>query len=254
MANERSMVNRIMTVLDRCLEAPDELSLAALATASNLPKTTAWRIAESLVGQGLLARTASGYRGGDGLVDRGDQAARQHALRSVVVPELVELHKQTGAAVWAVDVRNDDHWTVVVSIYDRAAMSNNYSDDWDHDPRHPSILATALGQVALGGRPELVETLLRSGVPRLTRFTEVEPRRVLRALGRAADEGEVIEHGKYWLGWSCIAVPIIDTASGRVAGVLGVVDRTPRFVDYRFSRAAHATVSRLQSHWTAPPC
>ncbi|WP_443218503.1 IclR family transcriptional regulator domain-containing protein [Rathayibacter sp. YIM 133350] len=243
------MVARVVLTLDCCLESSDPVSLAALSAATGLPKSTVWRIAENLTSKGLLARTAAGYQGGVGLVARGDQAARQWSLRANTVPELVELHKLSGAAVWAVDVRNFPDWTVVGSIYDTSAVRNRYSDDWRHDPTDASIMASALGHVGLADHPDRVENLLRRGIPRLTPNTETNPQRVLTILHRARQDRELIEHGGVWRGWSCIAVPITDHRHATV-GVLGVVDRTTRFAPKRLSLLAHASAGRLRGQWS----
>ncbi|RZU65656.1 IclR family transcriptional regulator [Microterricola gilva] len=246
------MVSRILAVLDRCLDSAQPLSLASLSLNSGLPKPTAWRIAESLVERGLLARTNDGYSAGAGLLDRGDRAMHQAALRAFVVPELVELQRQTAAAVWAVDVSRERDWVVIAQIYDRTAVQNHYSDQWQHDPTDPAILATSLGQVGLASRPEIIDGLLLRGVPRLTLHTEVEPKRVLASVQQARDELQLIEHGHVWLGWSCLTIPILDFTRQRTMAVLGIVDRTPRFVDNRFARAARRTADRLQLQWPLP--
>ncbi|WP_454169584.1 helix-turn-helix domain-containing protein [Microbacterium paulum] len=243
------MLSRILSVLDQCLKAPGPLTLTSLSAASGLPKTTTWRIAESLVAQDLLLRSTEGYLASNGVVKRGEQAAKHNLLRSIVLPELVELHHQTSAAVWAVDVRRDHDWVIIASVYDPSAVQNNYRDDWQHDPRDPAILSSALGHVALADRHDLVDGLLQRGVPRLTRYSETSPAQILRALGQAHEDREFIEHGKFWLGWSCLAVPITDRVSGLTVGVLGVVDRTPRFLERRLSRVAHLTATRIENQW-----
>lgn len=246
----RSILRRTVSVLDACLSAEEGMSLHDIAGQTGLPKTTVWRIAENLVGEQLLERTPLGYRGGAGTVTRGDRAARQRALRANVTPELVDLGRSTGAAVWAVDVRDDRDWVVVDSVYDRQAQMNGYRDAWDLDPSRPSVLATALGHVAMSRRLDLVEPLLRRGIPHVTRDTEINPHRVWRALEQAREQDAVVEHGRFWLGWSCAAVPILGD-DDRVVGVVGAVDRTPRFDTTRVVRSVVAVADRMRRAWAA---
>lgn len=248
----RSLVHRIVAVLEACLASTEPLALAELARATGLPKPTAWRLAESLTARGLLARTPGGYLGGSALAVWGERAARQARIREIVVPELLELHQLTRAPVWAVDVSDDRGWVVIGQVYDREAVQRGYSEGWLHDPKDPAILAGALGLVALHQRPELVDGLLRRGIPRVTPDTEVRPARVLAHLGTVADAGHAIEHGRVWRGWSCLAVPVVEPVNGLTVAVLGVVDRTPRFVATRFVVASHRAAHRTQAQWRRP--
>jgi IclR family acetate operon transcriptional repressor len=251
MADDRSMLARVLTVIEVCLAHDDALPLSDLARASGLPKPTAWRIAESLTTRGLLQRTADGYLAGLGLVELGNRAAGRLGLRADVTPELADLHARTGAAVWVVDVRSDSDWTLVDSVYDRAAGAGRYAETWPHAPSDPQILASAFGVLALADRPDLAEPLLRQGVPRLTPHTEVDAGRVLAAIDRARAERVVVEKERFRLGWSCLAVPVVDRSSGRTVSILGVVQRTPRFAAGRLARAAADAADAL-SH-QAPP-
>lgn len=243
------MLTRILNVLDRCLETAAPSSLGALANAAGLPKTTVWRIAESLVARGLLDRVEGGYTGGVGLAERGSRVASHNALRSAVLPEMVELHHQTGAAVWIVDTRGATEWRIIVSIFNRVAAETNYSDDWPHDPRDPAVLASALGTVAFGDKPGAATPLLRVGIPQLTPATDRNPHRFIERVHRGFDEQYVVEHGQFRLGWSCLALPIYSRETGSIVGVVGVVDRTPRFVPHRFLSAARNAATRIEAHW-----
>ncbi|MFT3970811.1 MAG: IclR family transcriptional regulator C-terminal domain-containing protein [Micropruina sp.] len=205
-----------------------------------------------MFGRGLLQRTPTGYAGGAGLVERGNRAAGQSALRPVVIPELAELQRRTGVAVWMVDVSSAAEWVLVGSIYDRIAAHTQYSDDWPRRPQDPAVLASALGAVALADEPAAVDKLLRRGVPRLTPHTAIEPIRALAALHRAKDAGALIEHGRFRLGWSCVAVPVMHTVEHRTVGVVGAVDRTPRFMADRLLRATQATAALMEAGWPRP--
>ncbi len=236
-------------MIECCVGPGGPVPLSEIAAGTGLPKATAWRIAEGLVRSGLLGRTNHGYIGGVRLVEKGNWAARQLAFRPAVLPEIVELHRVTGAPVWAVDIRDDEQWVIVASVYGSAAARNNYSDDWCHDPQAPAVLASALGRMALARRPEHVDGLLRVGIPRLTSNTETNPKRLDLLLRRATDEQVIVEHGGVWLGWSCMALPVVEPLSRRTIGVVGVVERTPRFIETRFLVSARRVVNRVQSAW-----
>lgn len=212
MTAERSMISRAMAVIECCLDSEEPVPLAALVARTGLAKATAWRIAEDLVRRGMLQRIPDGYVGGMGLVDLGNRAAARTTLREAVTPALLELHERTRAAVWIVDIRSDDDWPLLYSAYDTRAAESRYAETWQHSPHDPAVLASALGLLAFASRPTGAERLLRRGVPRLTVHTTVGQKQIEAAISRAGQDCEVVEHERFRLGWSCLAVPVTDRA------------------------------------------
>lgn len=245
MTEDHSMLARITAVIDYCIDQQEPATLSAIVHATGLPKPTVWRIAQSLTERGLLQRSAAGYSGGSALAAMGSKVLNQHPMRSIVTPHLAELHGRTQAAVWAVDVRSHRDWLLVGSFHSHVAARAGYAQNWGLDPERPAILASALGVLALASAPERADLLLRRGVPRLTPHTEVQTHRVRRALESAARSGEAVEHERFVLGWSCVAVPITDRRDGRLLAVLGAADRTPRFATSRVLRAIHASAEAI---------
>lgn len=249
--DDRTVLGRVLAVISVCLEQKDPITLGDLARGAGLPKPTVWRIAEDLTRRGLLQRVPDGYLGGPGLIELGNRAAGQQALRSIVTPELSELHARTGAAVWVVDTRSNTDWTLVGSLYDRRAAETKYAETWQHSPGDPAVLASALGVLALARRPHVAEQLLTRGVPRLTPHTEVNPDQILKAMERGLDNQEVVERESFRLGWSCLAVPVFERETRKIAAVVGVVDRTPRFNTRHLLNIAHTSAATLACHWPA---
>lgn len=247
---DRSMVSRTLAVLDECLDASAPVTLGDLTRSTGLPKTTSWRIAESLVARGLLARVGGAYAAGAGLISRGARAAEREPFRNAALPELADLHLATGAAAWVVDIRVPSDWVLVGSMFSRTAATCS-PDDWPRDARDPAVLASALGIVAHAEHERALDELLRRGVPRLTPDTIVDPTRVLATIQRAKDDGAAVEHSRFRLGWSCLAVPIRDRTTGATVGVLGVADRTPRFTEARFLAATRAAGTSIETQLAA---
>ncbi|WP_151525044.1 IclR family transcriptional regulator [Serinicoccus kebangsaanensis] len=245
-ADDRSTLGRLLAVIDLCLAAQTPVTLTHVVAETGLPKTTAWRIMRELTRRGLLDRTPEGrYTPGLRLVEIGNQAATRLSLQTVVTPELTDLHLRTGgAAVWVADVRNDDEWVIVNSIYNRRAAETRYVGTWQHSPRDPAVLASSLGILGMADRPGRAQTLIHR-VPRLTPYTETNPGRVQKALVRAHEEHQVVEHEAFRLGWSCLAVPVVDRRSARTVAVVGVVERSPSFVPSKFLRLAHAAADSI---------
>jgi DNA-binding IclR family transcriptional regulator len=148
--------------------------------------------------------------------------------------------------IWLVELSPAEHLTTLVTaVFDRTSLP--YSNDWPRNLDNPSILATALGLVALTDHPRTVETHLRHGIPKLTRHTPDQPRQVLAALARTAGEGLAVEHEQVHLGWSCLAIQI--TGPGSANAVLGVVDRTARFDLGRLRHTALTTAAGIGKEW-----
>lgn len=83
------------------------------------------------------------------------------------------------------------------------------------------VLLTAAGRAAYARRPEVVDSLLRAGIRRRTRYSPASSRVLASALA-AAREGTSVERDEHTLGWSCIAAGVRD-ALGRVVEVVGVL-------------------------------
>lgn len=247
MAEDHSVLGRLMLIVDACLVDEAAVSLAELTVRTGLPKPTARRLAEQLVHHGLLQRTESGYLSGPHLAMAGERAAQQQRHRESLAPFLADLHARTGAAVWIVDISDPDgSWPIVATVYGQRAARSGHVDDWPRHPLDPRILATCLGRLGLARHPERVHDLLRAGMTRLTPYTDVSPARVLRAVESAGANEEALEHEGVARGWSCLTVRI---PGGSVTSdaLLGIVSPTITFRPARLFAAAHASAGEIGS-------
>ncbi|MEV6716748.1 helix-turn-helix domain-containing protein [Lentzea sp. NPDC051208] len=77
-------------------------TLAELARASGLPKSSLHRMMDALTESGLVRRTSGGYELGDGLFDLIDDSARarvDRALKTTLTPHILDLREMTGGVV-----------------------------------------------------------------------------------------------------------------------------------------------------------
>ena len=244
--DDHTVVGRVMAIIDATLAANDPVSLADLSRLTEIPKPTARRLAMNLTSRGLLHKSDAGYSPGPRLADLGARAAERNGFRTLSEPYLQEMFERTRGVIWLVELRPAEHLTTLVTaVFDRTSLP--YSNEWPRKLDNPSILATALGLVALTDDPRTVETHLRRGIPKLTRHTPDQPRQVLAALARAAGDVLAVEHEQVHLGWSCLAIPI--TGPGSANAVLGVVDRTARFNLGRLRHTALTAAAGIGKEW-----
>jgi DNA-binding IclR family transcriptional regulator len=95
-----SSLGKAVSVLDS-LAAAGPLTLAGLVSATGIPRATAYRLATSLIGYGLIEKGADGtYRLGARLVELGRLAGqRPQGLAQAATPALERLRDRTGESV-----------------------------------------------------------------------------------------------------------------------------------------------------------
>ena len=96
LSSERSALGRAQLLIDAFTPETPVLSLGALARKAHLPKSTAHRYVEQMVGLGWLERRHTGYRIGIKLYEMGELCERRNNLRRAATIHLVALTQRTG--------------------------------------------------------------------------------------------------------------------------------------------------------------
>ena len=92
----RSVISKVVALLDTFTPASPELSLNELAALTGLPVSTTYRLASELVAWGGLERVeGGGYRIGLRLWEIGSLAPRGETLREVALPYMNDLYEAT---------------------------------------------------------------------------------------------------------------------------------------------------------------
>jgi DNA-binding IclR family transcriptional regulator len=93
----RSVISKVVTLLDAFTPSTPELSLGELARTTGLPVSTTYRLVSELVAWGGLERAegGTGYRIGVRLWEIGALAPRSATLREVALPFLQDLYQAT---------------------------------------------------------------------------------------------------------------------------------------------------------------
>jgi DNA-binding IclR family transcriptional regulator len=216
----RSVISKVVSLLDAFGPGATELSLNDLARISGLPVSTTYRLASELVEWGGLERAdRAGYRIGMRMWELGALAQRGGTLREVALPFMQDLFEATRENVHlAVRDGLEALYVDTISGHDSVRVRSRRGGRL---PLH----ATGVGKVLLAAAPdEVADAVLRS-LTRETRHTVIDPGRLRRELGEIRRRGFSRATEEMSLGTASVAVPIAVERSGGavVAGALGIV-------------------------------
>ncbi|TDC97315.1 IclR family transcriptional regulator [Actinomadura sp. 7K507] len=218
-----SMIERMTLILDAFSGPTARLTLEDVARRTGLPRSTAHRILDQLVGQRWLAHHSFGYGLGQRALGLGGQDGGHGKIREAAAPLLHELQITTGL-VAHLAVLDGAEVFYLDKLGGRLASSVP-SRVGGRAPAH----CTALGKAMLAWlEPEQVDAMLGSGISRFTSRTIGELGTLHQELHRVRQRrGLAFERGESYPGIACVAAAIRGT-DGPVAGISLVGDiRTP---------------------------
>ena len=217
-------VRRAIALLKRFDDARPAWSLADLAQASGLNKTTAFRILSALAGEGLVARDEETqlYRLGPEAIAIGARALRSNDLRSVSRPVLEELAARSGETATVETLLEGD-----VLILDEAHRRESPRASPSVGTRWPAH-ATSTGKVLLAALDDATRARhLRAPLARPARRTITTLTAMKRELVRVRTQGYATAVGELEDGYSAIGVGIRDH-DGRVVAAVSLGGPTAR--------------------------
>jgi DNA-binding IclR family transcriptional regulator len=218
----RSVVSKAASLLDAFTIDDLELSLNELARRTDLPLSTAYRLASELVAWGGLERAqGGGYRVGLHLLEIGARAPRSVTLHEIVVPHMQDLFVAT---------RENVHLAITegrqVLYIERVTGLQSIrvkSRRWGRMPLH----ATGVGKVLLAyADTEFVEQVIAEGLTRFTPYTIVAPGHLRRNLAEIRRTGVGFAHEEMTVGRLSVAAPLFDADGWAVAAISIVVPTT----------------------------
>jgi len=241
----RSVISKVVSLLDAFGPDTPELSLSQLAAVTGLPVSTTYRLATELVAWGGLERAeGTGYRIGVRLWQLGALARPGATLREVALPFMQDLHEATGETVHLA-IRDGHEALDVDTVPGRGAVRAARSRRAGRAPLH----ATGVGKALLAHAPQQVLTeIIQAGLRRYTEHTVVVPSQLRRALADVRRTGLAYAREEFVVGSLSVGAPICGP-DGEVVAALAVVLRSGRGDLRRFGpavrTAAHATSRTL---------
>lgn len=201
-----------------------DIGISALAKRLNIAKSTAHRLATTLVAEGMLEqdRETGKYRLGLGLFRLGALVRRRMEVSNEARPYLY-------------DLRDTINESIHLAILDGAEIMYVYNLESTHAIRSRSDLgvrkpahATAEGQAILAFQPQdVVDRVIADGLTAYTPKTVTNPERFQKALAAVRQRGCAIEDEESEIGMVCVAAPIRDD-TGEVVAALGIAGPVTR--------------------------
>ena len=211
-----SVLGKVRLILEAFGVDDDGLTLSELSRRTGIPKASVHRLCHELVAWGMLERDDVEYLLGVRAFELGSRVSRLRRLCETLRPHMETLHFMTKETVHLAVL--DGTEVLYLEKVNSHAQKTRPSRIAGRMPLH----CTATGKILLAyGEPELLDEVLRSGLPRLTRSTVVLPRVLQEQIARARESGFAVEMEETTAGFASVAVPVYGE-SGRVVAALSV--------------------------------
>jgi DNA-binding IclR family transcriptional regulator len=219
-----SSVATAIQLLQSFSEEQVDIGISALARRLGVAKSTAHRLAATLVAEGMLEqdRETEKYRLGIALFRLGALVRRRMDVSNQARPYLYELREKTNETVHLAILDG----TEIMYVYNLESTQAIRMRS-DLGVRKPAY-CTAEGQAILAFQPqEVVDRVIAQGLVARTPQTITDPAKLLKALSVVRQRGCAIEDEESEIGMRSISAPIRNDAGDVVAsvGVAGPVTR-----------------------------
>ncbi|MDI6024621.1 IclR family transcriptional regulator [Corticibacterium sp. UT-5YL-CI-8] len=208
-------IERAMDVLDILSREPGA-TISAMSELLAIPRSTVYRILNSLEAGGVVAKEGEGYHLGPKLVRWASAVTRGVDLVSLARPHLEKLAGEQMAAVKLSVLEADKALVVAV-----AESPRQYSISTQVGSRFP-LHAGAASKVLLAYADEdMQRKILARPMEAVTTSTVVDPAVVSTMLVEIRRDGYATDHGEYVLGINAVAAPVFGPDGG-CAGAMSV--------------------------------
>ncbi|MGC0251832.1 IclR family transcriptional regulator [Pseudactinotalea sp. Z1748] len=214
-------VDRVCDILDTLANASEPVSLPAVAAATELPKSSAFRYLTALEARHYVERTSDGAAYRLGLAFRSQDTRGVEHLSETATAVLGNLRDRLGE-------------TTNLGVLDGFKVVHTVVAESPHMMRLAArvgerglVHATALGKAMCSQLPDdRVRSMLKvSGMPGYTSATITTPADYLRELERVREQGWAVDDEENQVAGRCVAVVIPDISFPAAISVSAPVDR-----------------------------
>jgi DNA-binding IclR family transcriptional regulator len=222
-------IDRAVAVLDAIGAAAAPPGIAALAGQLRIPRSTVYRLLNSLAAHDMVGRDAAGgFVLGARLLRLSRAVPRGHDLVSLARPVLERLAVELDAAVKLSIVDGNEALVVLV-----AESPRTYSVTTKVGRRFPLHAGAASKAMAAHFPPAAQAALLAERLPAHTPATITDPAQLRKQFARIRRERIAEDRGEFAHGIFALAAPVFDAAGSCVAAV-----SVPFFASEPAARAA----------------
>ncbi|MDN5348250.1 MAG: IclR family transcriptional regulator, regulon repressor [Clostridia bacterium] len=228
-------VARALKILDVLGNAGAELALAEIAAQLGLPKSTVHGLLSTLRDFDYIEQSpfTGKYRLGIRLFELGNAVARNWDVRTVAGPYIQRLLEEIGETVHLV-VLDKGEVLYIDKRECRDATLRIVSQVGMRLPAH----CTGVGKVLLAHLPasEVKQIISQKGLPRFTKNTITDPKKLEEELAKIREQGYAIDNEEIMPSLRCVAAPIRDH-TGKVIAAISVSGPVSRLSGEKFGRA-----------------
>jgi len=240
-------VTKALSLLDAFRRVGPVAGVSDLARATDLPKSTAFRLLNQLAASGFLNRMGTGYRLDQHVFELGNcvPMCTPGDLRSIAAPFLSDLFANSRTVVHLAVLDGAD-----VLYLDKIQGNATVKVPTVVGGRVPAS-CSALGKAMLPfGHKAVIERILENGLQRRTRHSIAAPGLFLQELAQIRQNGIAFDREEAALGLICVAAPILWNGSAIAAistsGPTGRFD--PAVLGARVKSAAHEISALYAAH------
>jgi DNA-binding IclR family transcriptional regulator len=234
-----SSVTTAVRLLKMFTEDEAEIGVTSLARRLGVAKSTVYRLASTLVAEGMLEQNpeTERYRLGIALFGLGALVRQRMNLSNEARPYIFDLRDATNETVHLAVLDKAE----IIYVYDLEStqairMSANLG------ARKPS-LCTAEGLAILAFQsPDFVDSVIAEGFRPRTPKTDIDPAVLRQRLSEVRKQGYAREDEQSELGMRSIAAPVRDS-TGQVFGAVGMAGPLQRLSDETLTKYAPLVVN-----------
>ncbi len=218
----------------------NELSLAELVELSGMPKSTVFRIIQTLELRGFVAKTSihnpPRYQLGLKLLEFGNIVAQRLEIRKIALPYMLQLRDRVDEAVNLI-IRDQDE-----GVYIEKVDTRQYVRVYTQVGRKSPLYAGACPRILLSYLPdeEITEILERTELKKVAPDTNTDKQVLWQWIREARQNGYTVSYGELEPDSAAIAVPIYDF-SGKVVAGLSLAGANSRFQQDRLELLVRET-------------
>ncbi len=221
-----------LALLEAFARQPGELSLNELAHLSGIDRSSAQRMAHTLLKLGYLERGANGrgYTPGRKILDRGFDFLRSRPLVERATPVVIELQRNTGERV---DLSLFDGTTIVYALRRQSKRETFFATLVG---RRLQSFSTAGGRACMATLPreEVNALMARSDIRPVTPKTLLDPDAIIARIEQARREGYSVVQEEMLIGEVVVGAAIMDQ-QGRPVGAVHIAGSLSEWPPQRFA-------------------